>query len=187
VSVGLASTDIAFGSGFADVIDNGDGTVTRVDLASGRTRQVLLSPKPVDSAIAAGRLWVPDPFAAVLTGIDARLERPPDIVLPLGPGARAIAAYGGLWAVVTKKPTETSRARLLRIDPATGRVAGGALDLGGAVGSPAVGDGALWFPAQTRRAVLRVVPTSPVPATHLVRAPTQGTLGSGPATPGRQH
>jgi hypothetical protein len=184
VAVGLHPSDIEVGSGYADVMDTDGSTVTRVDVRSLRTRQVLIGPKPADAALAGGRLWIPDPIGGVLTAIDPRLTEPPDRVLPVGTSFDAISAVGAVWVVLTRGISPRNPARLIRVDPRTGRVAGRSLDLGGGVGPPAQGDGALWFPAQSRRAVLRVVPTARVPATHPLAAPAGGQLRSGPATPG---
>jgi hypothetical protein len=186
VPVGLHPSDIELGPGYADVMNTDGSTVTRVDTRTRRTRVVLIGPKPFDAAVARGRLWIPDPIGGVLTAIDVRLDRPADIVLPVGPSVNAIAANGAVWVVLVQGISPRSPARLIRVDPATGRIAGRALDLRGGVGWPAFGDGALWFPAQSRHAVLRVAPVVPVPATHPAARPAGHELRSGPVTPGRK-
>jgi hypothetical protein len=186
IPVGFHPTDIEPGPGYVDVMETDGSTVTRVDRGTLRTKQVLIGPKPADGAVAGGRLWIPDPIGGVVTAIDPRLEHPPELVVPVGSGFDAIAADGALWVILTRGISPRSPARLIRVDPRTGRVAGKALDLGGGVGWPAAGDGALWLPAQSRRAVLRVAAVSPVPAWHPVAEPARRELRSGPATPGRK-
>jgi hypothetical protein len=186
IPVGFHPADVEPGPGYVDVMETDGSTVSRVDVRGGGTKQVLIGPKPADAAIAGGRLWIPDPIGGVVTAIDPRLEHPPALVLPVGSGFDAIAADGALWVILSRGISPRSPARLIRIDPRSGRVAGRALDLGGGVGWPAAGDGALWLPAQSRRAVLRVVPITPAPAWRPVPEPARRELRSGPATPGRK-
>ena len=186
IPVGFHPFDIEVGEGYADTMNKDGSTVTRVDVKTRRTREVLIGPKPSNAAIADGRLWIPDPIAAVLTGIDPLLTRPANVVLPVGSAYDTIVAGGALWVILTRGVSPVSPARLIRVDPSTGRLVGGALELHSSAGTPAAGDGALWIPLRSRHAVVRLVPTVPRPATHAVRPPASGALHSGPATRGRK-
>jgi streptogramin lyase len=140
--------------------------VSAVDPRTERvTRTVVPGVFPSDLAAGAGSVWVLDGHAGVLVRVDPAYGRVAGrLALPRSGGARAPAdrftadatsvavGAGGVWV------TDGSR-RLLRVDPATGRLAG-SIRARDPLGDVAVGAGAVWAISGPGAAVVRVDATA---------------------------
>jgi hypothetical protein len=183
VGVGSGPLDLEADGNAVLVSGAGDGTITRVEPGR-RPRRRLVNGQAMDSALAAGKLWVPSPSDGGLTVIDPSLARPPLRTLHLGIVANATALGDALWIVRKDGIDPTSSSSLLRLDPESERVVGRPLKLG-ETGWPQPGGDSLWFGAASRRAVLRVSATRRRPLPRAPERAPEGLLQSGPLLPGR--
>jgi streptogramin lyase len=181
VRVGADPQDIEFGGDAVFATAQGDGTVTRVDAHTHAARRVFVAAQPVNAGLVGDRLWVPDAVSGAVHVLGTDLGHPArDVLLP-GPAAGVVGLSGGAWVVVNDRPQPDVPARLLRIDPASGRQIGAPLKLGRAGAWPAVGGGALWVTEGARHAVLRIVPVAPAPRPGRdLSAPRDGSAHPGP-------
>ena len=185
--VGRQPSEIAVDGDALFVVGNGDGTLTRIDVRTRATRQVLIGVQPGAPALIANRLWVPDAIAGVVSAIDVRLERPPSIVTPVGETSRVVLSHGAPWAVVADQHSGSGApAQLVRLDARTGLVAGRPLDLGRGANNLVAGDDDLWIASRSRRSLLRVAPLDHVPAAQAPRETDATNLRSGPSRAGRR-
>jgi len=151
--VGTAPTAVAVGAGAVWVANSGDGTVDRLDPATGRVtgRPTTVGPGPLAVAIGEGGVWVATGDGMVRR-IDPRTRR-------LAPGGAAVTGVAGLatgegavWA------TSTTAGTLVRIDPRTGRADGKPMVVGRGPTDVAVGGGAVWVADAVGGDVARVDP-----------------------------
>ena len=185
--VGNHSSEVAVEGDVLLVVGNGDGTLTRIDARTRAVRQVLIGVQPGAPALIAGRLWVPDAIAGVVTATDDRLERPPSIVSPVGESSHVAVSHGAPWALVADQHTGAGApAELVRLDARTGHIAGRPLDLGRGAHNMVAGDDDLWISSRNRRSLLRVAPLDRAPAAHTPHETDATTLRSGPSRAGRR-
>jgi hypothetical protein len=181
VRVGADPQDIEFGGDAVYATAQGDGTVTRVDAKTHVARRVFVAAQPVNAGLVGDRLWVPDAVSGAVHVLGTDLGHPAGDVLLTGPAAGVVGLSGAAWVIVNDRPQPDVPARLLRVDPSSGRQIGAPLKLGRAGAWPAVGGGALWVTEGARHAVLRIVPTAPAPRPGRdLSAPRDGTAHPGP-------
>ena len=165
------------------------GTLTRIDPASHDTLVRRVGANANQGVVYDGRVWTTDPYQGtfVPTRMDT-MEVEPRIARPPVSGTVGSAVLdGSLWVTGLTGADRKSPAQLFRIDPRTRRPLGRPLHLGPGARWLASGAGAIWVRSEDRHAVLKVVPTVPVPAAH---APTPEPNGPprllpGPVAPGR--
>lgn len=151
VRVGSAPTAVAVDGPTVWVADNADGTVVRLDAATGRRLpgRARVGAGPVAVAARDGVAWVAsadgtvarlDPRTGVRTGAAARV---------LDPGGAALGG-GALWV--------TSRAgdAVVRLDPATGARRGRPIRVGRGPTDVVVRDGTAWVANSASGTVSRV-------------------------------
>jgi DNA-binding beta-propeller fold protein YncE len=150
---GRLPAGVAIGGGSVWVANAADGTVTRVDPATGRRETIRVGGVPVSIAYGAGRLWVPDSAGQRLRTIDAatgRLDRRP---IRVGREPFGVAVGEGMvWVVNTADGTVS------RIRP-DGTVAG-ETRVGGEPGDVAVGGGSVWVSNEGKATLTRLDPRS---------------------------
>jgi hypothetical protein len=181
-AVGAEPLDIELDARAAYVTGAGDGSITRVDRASGATRKVSVGSQPLNSALAAGRIWAPSPLDGATFPVDAELSEPGQPVRGSFP-VSAVALAGHVWIVATSAPAPDAPAKVVRLDPETGRLLGRPLRLGENVGWPTAGAGSLWIPAAGSKSVLRMRPAA-VPGAREPKPPAAGVALSGPLSEG---
>jgi DNA-binding SARP family transcriptional activator len=173
-AVGAEPVAVAVGVGGVWVANAGDGTVTRLDPATGKfVRNYAIGPNDdvSDIAVGFGSVWVADGNGGTVTPIDPRLGVEPPIRPPGRPTIAPTAVYfvavgsGFVWA--------TRGAELLRIDPHTKQVDGHVT-----VGVPTgltTGGGSVWVTTQSEK-VLRIEPRT-------LQHPDSLSLSEGAAEP----
>jgi len=153
--VGTDPTAVAVGFGAVWVTNNTDGTVDRLDPATGRLRGPAISvgPGPLAVATGEGGVWV-----ATGDGYVRRLDP------STGQVARGGARIDGLTGVAVGEgavwATSSAAGTLTRIDPRTGHVQGRPLPVGRGPTDVAVGDGSVWVADSIAGHVVRVDPRS---------------------------
>jgi outer membrane protein assembly factor BamB len=163
--------DIEVQAGTAWVTSVAEGTVTRFDARTGKTRAVRVAGQPIGSALRGETLWVPDAVGGLVLALDAvNLKLPKDVVRLTRAPYSAAATDDAVW--VTAQDQHGSNF-LYRIDPDRRAVAGRPVPLGPGTGWVSAGEGALWVGTNAKNALLKVVPATPPP-----------DLLSPPATPG---
>jgi hypothetical protein len=81
----------------------------------------------------------------------------------------------------------TAPARLVRLDPRSGRVTGRAIELHSTLGQQMLGAyGDVWIPNPSRGTVVRIHPAEVAPPAHRVSDPNPRRLVTGPSRPGRR-
>jgi streptogramin lyase len=183
IRTGPAAFDVEVDDGTVWTMNGGDGTITRVDIRSRRTRTVRPGSQPVNASLHGGTLWTPDPFDGTVIPLDRRLLRPPEAVIRADHPVSTAATPDAVWVAAEISPGGPSR--LYRIDPRSRSLVGRPVEVGADIGWISAGLGAVWVPSRAKRALLRIVPMSPPPAAHDAAAPTRpGSLVSGPLAPG---
>lgn len=153
--VGINPTAVAVGYGTVWVANNTDGTVDRLDPATGRLRgpAIPVGPGPMAVATGGGGVWV-----ATGDGYVRRLDPRTGRVARGGARISGLAGLavdeGAVWA------TSSAAGTLTRIDPRTGRVQGKALPVGQGPTDVAVGGGSVWVADSVAGRVVRVDPRS---------------------------
>jgi YVTN family beta-propeller protein len=139
IRVGDSPAGVGLENGSAWVANEGDGTVTRVDLGTRRVRgaPIRVGKNPRAVATAGGSVWVANFGGGSVTRIDARSGRVVQTV-PVGQGPLDIAVgQTSVWV-------STQEARIVRIDARSGGVV--EPDIGvKAVGALDLGRGRLWI------------------------------------------
>lgn len=184
IPIGPLALDVELGDGFVWTMNAGDGTMTRYDLETGVTRTVRASAQPIGAALKDGTVWIADPIDRTVTPLDARgSELPDDVVRSVDHPFSAAATDDAVWVVAEG---DSSTARLYRIDPRSRSIVGRPVELGRSVGWATTGFGAVWIYSHGKRALLKVVPTSPPPSPQ--RQPTgqhdPRVVAAGPLVPG---
>jgi hypothetical protein len=135
----------------------------RIDTKTGTKSTVRAGAAVIDSAIERGTLWAPDLPNSLLIRINPQtLDVSSDVTRAIPFPVSVVRAEGALWVLSLVELDPSGRARLLRVDPRTGRAAGAGLELGTGVGFPAAGAGALWVPS-AEHGLLKILPVEPVP------------------------
>jgi DNA-binding SARP family transcriptional activator/streptogramin lyase len=156
VGVGTDPVAVAVGAGGVWVANAGDGTVTRLDPATGtfeRNYAIGADDDVSDIAAGFGSVWVADGNGGTVTRIDPSLGVEP----PIRPGGRPTIAPTAVYfvAVGSGYVWATRGDQLLRIDPHTNQV-----DRHLSVGVPiglTTGGGSVWVTTQSEQ-VLRIDP-----------------------------
>jgi streptogramin lyase len=154
--VGTDPAAVAVGLGGVWVANAGDGTVSRLDPATGkfeRNYAIGADDDMSDIAVGFGSVWVADGNGGTVTPIDPKLG----VELPIRPSGRPTIAPTAVYfvAVGSGYVWATRGDQLLRIDPHTNQVDG---HLG--VGVPTgltTGGGSVWVTIQAEQ-VLRIDP-----------------------------
>jgi len=142
------ATGLAVGEGSVWVTSGADGTLTRIDPATGQVAggPIRVGRRPTDVAIGAGAVWVANTGDGTVTRIDPRTRRAAaepiavaeEQVLGLTVGA------GRVWVAKTDSPLAETIA-VVAIDPGANAVEGEAVPVD--AGIPVrlvVGEGAVW-------------------------------------------
>jgi len=118
IPLGRAPTALAAGNGALWVVDEVEGTLTRVDPTRRRiVARVKVGQMPTALAVRAGSGWVANTGDGTVSRIDPRTDRVADTFrVGVAPRALAVGA-GAIWVV------STGTGLLSRIDPVTGKVA----------------------------------------------------------------
>jgi YVTN family beta-propeller protein len=103
---------MAYGAGSIWVEDYTGNAVTRIDVATGKTRDIAVGQSPYDVAFAAGAAWVTNNGDGTVTRIDARTNRTATIKVGNLPVGIAPAA-GALWVA------DSADSAITRIDALT--------------------------------------------------------------------
>ncbi len=153
--VGTNPTAVAVGFGAVWVANNTDGTVDRLDAATGRLRGPAISvgPGPLAVTTGEGGVWVATGDGYVRR-LDPRTGRVTHGGAQIDGLAGLAAGEGAVWA------TSSAAGTLTRIDPRTGRVRGKPLQVGRGPTDVAVGAGSVWVADSTAGHVVRVDPRS---------------------------
>jgi DNA-binding beta-propeller fold protein YncE len=151
IPVGSKPVTITAGDGAVWVGDAGDGTVTRIDPATRKTKPIGIGAPAVDLAASEGSIWVATGGFGTVVRIDSELGAIAgrielgDLGDPITPPASAVAAgEGNVWVGAFDG--------LVRIDPRSGEITD-RVDLGQAPALQiAVGGGAVWATTFSSRA-----------------------------------
>jgi DNA-binding beta-propeller fold protein YncE len=139
------------------------GTATAPPTPTGAARAavpVTVDQRPNSIAYAGGRVWVTSVRTGRLIGLAADGKRKRrTIKLPWSSGTTSVAAgFGSLWV------TNGQQSRLIRIDPASGKIQGDRLLGSGEAVVVAIGEGAVWVGRRASKstdppsAIIKVVP-----------------------------
>ncbi len=161
-AVGTRPTTIAAGEGAVWVLNAADGTISRLDPATGATRTFAVGAHPADLAVGAGAVWIVDADYATVRRVDpssllADDPIPLDDGAPVRPGAGVTTGGASLVATDAAVWVVGSSGHVLEIDPAAGRVRRSLPTR--LVNTIAFGGGALWA-TTLDGAVVRIDPDS---------------------------
>jgi YVTN family beta-propeller protein len=117
ITLGRAPTAVAAGPGGLWVVDELDGTATRVDPRRRRiVARVNVGRMPTAVAVSAGSVWVANTGDGTVSRIDTRNDRVAG-TFRVGPAPRGVTVGAGAVWVAT-----TGDGKVRRIDPASGQV-----------------------------------------------------------------
>jgi YVTN family beta-propeller protein len=154
IGVGNGPGAVAVGEGAVWVANTIDGTVSRIELASGDEKTIPVGAGPGGIAVGAGGVWV----TSEATGTVLRLDpRSGTIVESLGVGNRPIGiavGEGSVWVANQQDGTVS------RIDPATNSVSATIPDVGLSPTALAAGLGAVWVADPGDGTIARVDPAA---------------------------
>ena len=116
-----APPGVAVGEGSAWVTSQPDGTVTRLDPATGRRQgpAIEVGPQPTDIAVGAGAVWVANSgqMNGTVTRIDPETGEAGDpIEVARGQVFALTYGEGGVWVATSDKP-RGDQIEVTRIDP----------------------------------------------------------------------
>lgn len=186
-AVGVGAIDVEVRSGIAWVINEGDGTVTRIDPHRHSVRTALVGAVLNGSALHGRTLWVPDFWGDSVVPLDTSLAHPPAMVVRgMHHPFSAAATAGALWVAALTGPSTSAPTILERIDPASRQLVGRAVPLGNEVGWITAGLGSIWVQDQAADTLVRYDPTplSSQPPAQAQRPALQHTLAPGPLAAG---
>lgn len=154
---------VAVGEGSVWVAHLEDGTLSRVDPATGRlVATIPVGRAPMGVAVGEGAVWVANRDDGTVSRVDPGAGR---VVATVAVGREPVGVAAGGGAVwVTNRGDGT----VSRVDPATNRVVG-AVPVGRDPSGVAVGEGAVWVAASGSRRLVRLDPDtgravgSPIP------------------------
>jgi YVTN family beta-propeller protein len=154
IGVGNGPGAVAVGEGAVWVANTIDGTLSRIELASGDVTAIPVGAGPAGIAVGAGSVWV----TSEATGTVLRLDpRSGTVVrsIGVGNGPTGIAAgEDALWV------TNSQDGTLSRIDPATSSVSATIPDVGEGPTAVAAGDGAVWVANAGDNTIARIDPNA---------------------------
>jgi len=154
IRVGTGPGPIVAGFGAVWVNNwNGEGSVSRVDPASGAVTRTLVNTPQID-AVGAGSLWGTATYGGIQRVNPATGQVTATIGLP--DAVRVIFFWAG-WAWA-----EDTHGRIIRIDPASNRVAARVVPAGTSPSSIAVGPNGLWLANYTTGDLLHLALASAV-------------------------
>jgi DNA-binding beta-propeller fold protein YncE len=167
--VGRIPAGVATGAG-AVWIANAEGTVSRVDPATGRVRTIHVGGSPLGIAVDGDTVWVTDSSTRgeSISAIDATTGKVDDPVF-VGRTPTALAVGGG-WIWVANSADDT----VVRVDAKTHRRAPGVIKVGREPGDLAYGAGGVWVVNESGGSVTRIDP-------RRMRAVGEVHVGRGPA------
>jgi hypothetical protein len=181
--IGPDAVDVEAAGGVAWVTNGGYGTVMRYDSATDAATTVKVAGSLVDGALRDGTLWVPDAAGGALVPLDARTLGLPKAVLHTDYPLSVANGADALWVEAERTNTGPGGpTRLYRVDPRRHTLVGRPVEMGSDLGWIVAGLGAVWVRSGPKQALLKLVPTSPVPAPRPV-ARTEGPptpLAAGP-------
>lgn len=178
--------DVEVGAGAVWTPSTADGTITRVDLRSGKRLAVRAGSGVVAGALGHGAFWAPDIGSGTVARIDARDGTvDPRVVRVGGAPTAATASPDAVWVMGLSGQARDAPGALHRIDPARRRELGAPVALGPGPGWPTAAYGAVWVYSRPRQALLKIVPTRPPPAPRTVRAPPRDEVRAGVLPAGR--
>ena len=157
VRVGRDPVAIAVGMRGVWVANAGDGTVTRLDPATGENVDTIGAGGGDlnDLAVGFGYVWVANGNDGTITKIDPRLDQ--TVGPPIRLGRPTVAPDPVFYIAIDSHYVWATRgSQLLRIDPATGKVER-RLDIGQPTGL-ATGGGSVWVTTQAPTTLLRIDP-----------------------------
>lgn len=186
-AVGAGAIDVQVRSGVAWVVNEGDGTVTRIDTRRHSIRTALVGAVLNGSALHGGTLWVPDFWGDSVVPLDTSLAHPPAMVVRGMHHPFSVAATAGVvWVAALTGPSTSAPTILARIDPTSRRLVGRPVLLGKEIGWVTTGLGSIWVQDQAASTLVRYNPT-PLPArtpAPLRQSESPRTLAPGPLTAG---
>jgi YVTN family beta-propeller protein len=161
VAVGSQPSGLTFGAEAVWVLNFRDGTLSRIDPASGEvTDTPAVGGTPTGLAFGADAVWVTTGFGQASGDIgsvvqfDARQARI-ETTIPVGNGVSGIAfGEGAVWVV------DRNRELVLRIDPNNPGAVPGEIAVGRSPQAIAVGAGGVWVTSILDRTLLRIDPTT---------------------------
>ena len=175
VTVGSHPTGLTFGADAVWVLNFRDGTLSRIDPATGEvTATPAVGGTPTGLAFGADAVWVTTGFGQASGDIgsvvqfdahQARIET----TIPVGNGVSGIAfGEGAVWVV------DRNREVVLRIDPNSPGAVPDEVPVGRAPQAVAVGAGSVWVTSTLDRTLLRIDATTlePVATIPLLEPPT---------------
>jgi hypothetical protein len=159
-TIHLASGVVGLAVGDGALWVSGEGVVDRIDPASARVVARIRTPRTGDYsniAVGLGSVWVTGTlYRSVVYRIDPRADRVVATVHLAGPVQGIAVGAGSVWVTrIRQGPGE-----LLRIDPATDRVAGAPVKVGPGPVQVIYGLHALWVQNSAPPSVMRVDPTT---------------------------
>ena len=136
------------------VANSGDGTVSRIDTATGKvTRQVQVGSRPDGIAVAGGAVWVANGRDGTVSRVDPATGTVSSPVF-VGAGPEGITAtHGAVWVTCALDLS------VWRLDPATGRVVA-VIRVGDGPHAVAAGPGDVWVSDEFDGTVARIDPAS---------------------------
>ena len=177
IGVGRAPSGLAVGAGAVWVSRRSDGAVVRINPATNRVVATIgIGRAPGAMTVAGGMVWVALPGGG-LGRIDPASNRSTVIRVPRCCAGELAASDGALWVANHEDGT------LVRVDPATGRVAARILlpkTTGQRPHQVAVGEGAVWVTSASPRRDTANLLWRVNPASNQVT----GTLDLGPTSAG---
>lgn len=186
-AVGGGAIDVHVRSGVALVVNEEDGTVTRVDPRRDSVRTALVGAVLNGSALHGGTLWVPDFWGDSVVPLDTSLAHPPaTVVRGMHHPFSVAATAGALWVAALTGPSTSAPTVLARIDPASRRLIGRPVPLGNEIGWLTAGLGSIWVQDQAASTLVRYDPTRlpNVPPAPARRPTSPRTLAPGPLAAG---
>ena len=157
-ALGGQADGLAAGLGAVWVLNGTAGTVTRVDVASGRAgrrREVPVGRAPSDIAVGLGAVWVVDSDSATLIKLDpATGAKVSEVKLRRNAPDAVAVGEDAVWV------TSAARGHLLRVDPGTGEFTTIKVGSSARDADVAVGDGAVFYVNHGDGTAVRVDPRS---------------------------
>ncbi|MGH3040481.1 MAG: BTAD domain-containing putative transcriptional regulator [Gaiellaceae bacterium] len=154
IAVGNGPGAVAVGEGAVWVANTIDGTLSRIELASGDVKTIPVGPGPAGIAVGARSVWV----TSEATGSVLRLDPRTGAVVQsigVGNGPTGIAVgEDGVWVANRQDGTVS------RIDPATNSVSATIPDVGMNPTAVAAGLGAVWVANAGDGTIARIDPTA---------------------------
>ena len=151
IGVGNGPRAIAVGEGAVWVANSIDGTVSRIDLGSGKKSAIPVAPSPAGIALGAGSVWVTSEANGTVVRLDPRSGAVVEAI-SVGNGPTAVAfGEGSVWIANRQDGT------VWRIDPSTSSVTA-TIDVGANPAGVATDSGAVWVTTEGDGTLVRIDP-----------------------------